>query len=1031
MGSDTDGYTADVVTFVQVRPPLRPDPATERVHFIRDDVRRRSAVAVGTEGDDSTVMRDYLAIIENPTLSDDAVDRTVLERLLSLSLVEQIRPVWREDEAGFEAPNLTKVPWVALEGRRLVRHGGRTYLLPEVLRPVGDDPVGAAVPWLVGVLTEVLGSPDGPPAPDRVVDLDALATRVAARIGSPLREVLYEGGQPASGFVTARRQLFDQLYLLALFTRLRTDSGWVRPGLGPTMDGLRALHVLVALADVEALTLPPPPNPGPLAGPGGPTRPAQLTRAPVTQADVLGRWGAMPVIPIVLARGRAAATPFTDVSSVGTGDLLVVRQRLVGYRAGEISDIENVMAGEDRRLDNSRTHRRDDRYSLLDLTDSMSGSEASDTGRFAIKREAERVVKADSNWTGGGSFTYAKAPITITANVGHTATNSSSTTGKEAVDWSKEVVRKAVTNVTRKVSTERSTTILTETVDRARHRVINTAQDARHRSAIFQWVDKEYEGQVYNYGRRAMYEFVVGEPAAFLVEQRLQAFESALTLPRRPRRPDRPLANLGFEPGAINETRFRRLAALYDLDGLEPPAPIRYLPLVDSRKGGTWFSGKLSGDDNRWDAVSIESDLDAAGYEVFQLKATGRVTFRDDSPNPSDTRNPDGTRGPAELSDYNIYQILIDGHEVATYELSSDDADIRGNRSWRYYQFVSPHNDLTAPKPVGRLNAHLLSDGPTRVTLAFQDGESYDLSLTLVARPSAELISKWQHAVHAQVTRQEQERLDTAHRAAVQAYEAEMREYHTALDELRGLPVNDILRGQSPAANEEVMRNELKRLCLAMMTRDFDSDRSDDRLTRNDTTVTDTVEAWDWRLMVTGLDDDEEPSARFEIVEDEMYYTAPDRRAAAEKARYIAFLEQAFEWDKLGWICYPYFWAAQDTWAQLAARDDPADPVFGAFLRAGAARVLLAVTPEFEQAVSHFLATGQPWNGGPLPVLGDPLYLPLHDEIRRAQDIPEGGVPVGDPWRFTVPTALRYLHGSTDGLPQPAGSPVPDPAPTP
>ena len=42
----------------------------------------------------------------------------------------------------------------------------------------------------------------------------------------------------------------------------------------------------------------------------------------------------------------------------------------------------------------------------------------------------------------------------------------------------------------------------------------------------------------------------------------------------------------------------------------------------------------------------------------------------------------------------------------------------------------------------------------------------------------------------------------------------------------------------------------------------------------------------------------------------------------------------------------------------------------------------------------------------------------------------EGGVPVGDPWRFTVPTALRYLHGSTDALPQPAGLPTPG-GPTP
>jgi len=65
----------------------------------------------------------------------------------------------------------------------------------------------------------------------------------------------------------------------------------------------------------------------------------------------------------------------------------------------------------------------------------------------------------------------------------------------------------------------------------------------------------------------------------------------------------------------------------------------------------------------------------------------------------------------------------------------------------------------------------------------------------------------------------------------------------------------------------------------------------------------------------------------------------------------------------------------------------------------------------------HFLATGEPWEGGEAPALGDPLYLPLYEEIRRAQDDTLGGTPDGEPWEFTVPTSLVYLKGGTDELP--------------
>jgi hypothetical protein len=77
----------------------------------------------------------------------------------------------------------------------------------------------------------------------------------------------------------------------------------------------------------------------------------------------------------------------------------------------------------------------------------------------------------------------------------------------------------------------------------------------------------------------------------------------------------------------------------------------------------------------------------------------------------------------------------------------------------------------------------------------------------------------------------------------------------------------------------------------------------------------------------------------------------------------------------------------------------------------------VAVSPEYDDAVLHFLATREPWEGGETPALGDPLYLPLYEEMHKAQDDTYGGTPVGDPWEYVVPTTLVYLKGSKDELP--------------
>jgi hypothetical protein len=115
-------------------------------------------------------------------------------------------------------------------------------------------------------------------------------------------------------------------------------------------------------------------------------------------------------------------------------------------------------------------------------------------------------------------------------------------------------------------------------------------------------------------------------------------------------------------------------------------------------------------------------------------------------------------------------------------------------------------------------------------------------------------------------------------------------------------------------------------------------------------------------------------------------------------------------------VTYPYFWGRKGQWDERVAYDDT-DPVFADFLQAGYARVSVPARLGFEGAVDHFLTFGEVWNGGPLPPISSPLYLPIADELAERLERPGKEIPQGDPWTVRIPTNLVRLRAD-DQLPQ-------------
>ena len=192
--------------------------------------------------------------------------------------------------------------------------------------------------------------------------------------------------------------------------------------------------------------------------------------------------------------------------------------------------------------------------------------------------------------------------------------------------------------------------------------------------------------------------------------------------------------------------------------------------------------------------------------------------------------------------------------------------------------------------------------------------------------------------------------------------------------------------GRNPAENMATMRQEVKKICIEVMTDQhfggFGAIQS-----------------------VPVSDDAKAPPV-----------SQADLTRTWWQGPWVCFFEQAFEWDEMTWITYPYFWGRKAKWfARVDYRDD--DSEFERFMRAGFTRANVPVRPGFEAALDHFLTYGAPWGSeGGLGGLTSPPFVPLALEIQESlgkKSVDPEPYPSA-PWTVKVPTQLIKLRKDDD-----------------
>lgn len=219
-------------------------------------------------------------------------------------------------------------------------------------------------------------------------------------------------------------------------------------------------------------------------------------------------------------------------------------------------------------------------------------------------------------------------------------------------------------------------------------------------------------------------------------------------------------------------------------------------------------------------------------------------------------------------------------------------------------------------------------------------------------------------------------------KAIMSAYEEKKAAYDSAVYQLKAQSGIIQIRGNNPLRNRDIEKNELKKGAIQLL-RGKKWDESD-------------FSSADYRPNL------EHPAN----------YPFFDNCDALKDGKKVLFFEHAFEWDQITYTFYPYFWGAKKRWTTLYTLEDN-DPLFTAFLQSGMARVIVPVRPGFEDAVAHYMNTGQIWNGGEVPTLNDNegLFVSIYDEMRKPV-----GTPVGDPWEIKLPTNLVILQKNAEGL---------------
>lgn len=635
-------------------------------------------------------------------------------------------------------------------------------------------------------------------------------------------------------------------------------------------------------------------------------------------------------IEVPIDDDTAGETPVSGnrfgLKRLGIAEYMKVVQTVHAYVPGEVSNIENVMASELRHKSINELTRTEETVTTSKSQEVEKISDTNKVNRAEMQTEVVKELEKQQSFQAHANFS--KSGIwKIDLGTSFATNNSQFNSNRQAVTKSQEVTERAMERVQSKISEERITKIIQEVSltnvhefdNRGKVTETNNPETApQHITGVYRWVDKKMKNQIFNYGIRTMFEFMIPEPAKL---HRL-AYKNAITLkaPVDPRKAVAPftMANANTASKALLE----HWVGIYGIN-LTP-----YLP--NSKQ----IIHNVTGRPN----------TDGGFIETSNLQIPENYMAKNGAFSGTSSRNRGGGS---------------DGARYSKLQCSNLKGDLRGDSYYASVSFDFTETGLNVTDYVEfKVTGHNV--------------DNYNVKATINCELSAEYINAWKLENFNLIIE--------AYTKALDAYKVEKANIEA------DRKANEDNQKEAQSNFYRIIESDvIKHNCIAYLLQN--------NVNALGVAFTSGEEMLDFKVALSDNLDK---------------YTATAK-----------FLEQAFEWSIMDYTFYPYYWGGRKDWQEMYLTEN-IDTLFRSFLQAGLARVIVTVKPGFEEAVQYFLTTGKVWLGGETPIIGDPLYVSITQEMREPT-----GKPQGNYWITRIPTTLTILQSGSTGLPTLDGQPLP------
>lgn len=294
-----------------------------------------------------------------------------------------------------------------------------------------------------------------------------------------------------------------------------------------------------------------------------------------------------------------------SIRPVGVGDLLLVKEHVLRYEGGDLAHVENVLKSEHLSRETRRLERTETTVLQETETTKEEESDSQSTDRFSLKRETSDTINNEFSLKAGLSVDAKYGPmVEVKANADVATSTSTESSTKQASEFSKDVVARSVSKLVERVLERRTTTTITEFEEKYSHGFDNTS-GAGHISGYYQWIDKVMQAQVYNYGKRLLFDVTVPEPGTNFILTQTKATDQGQSLTKP--------VPFTLTANQINEGNYPIWAALYQVTGLEPPPP----PIKTISKAYDATMSQDPHESSKSDVLAIDDGYRAI-YALFQ-----------------------------------------------------------------------------------------------------------------------------------------------------------------------------------------------------------------------------------------------------------------------------------------------------------------------------------------------------------------------------------------------------------------------------